>query len=92
VLLAGAFMPLPYDYYTLLRIVVCVVAVYTAYVSYKAGNQPWTWIMAVMALIFNPIFKIHFSRETWAIIDLISAGIFGLAIYFIREKSNGKKQ
>jgi hypothetical protein len=72
-LLIGA-APLPYGYYTLLRIVATGVFVWAAYISHERKNEVLPWIYVISAIIFNPIIKIHLPKELWAIID-IGAGI-----------------
>lgn len=32
--------------------------------------------MIVVALLYNPLFKVHFVRGTWMWIDLITAAVF----------------
>ena len=76
VMLLLAILPLPYGYYTLLRLVVCFTAVFLAWFSYKAQKISWAWMMGLLALIFNPIIPLYFGRELWIVVDLIAAGIF----------------
>lgn len=72
-LLMGA-APLPYGYYTLIRIVAAGVFVWAAYISHERKNEVLPWIYVISAIIFNPIIKIHLPKDLWAIID-IGAGI-----------------
>ncbi len=78
VLLVIAVMPLPYGYYTLLRLVVTIAAAITAYASYQTARSV-TWhviVMGLVALLFNPIVTVALSRSAWLPIDLLTAGIF----------------
>ena len=84
-LLAAIFLDLPYDYYVLLRWVICGIAIYIANTAYLENKQNWMWIMGVVALAFNPIFKIYLSRGTWSIIDLITIGLFGASIFYLNK-------
>lgn len=81
VLLLLAIFPLPYGYYTLLRIVVCLTAGFLSWFSYKAGKTAWAWIMSFIALVFNPFIPILFGKEIWIVIDLVIAGIFGKFLF-----------
>ncbi|MGH8728894.1 MAG: DUF6804 family protein [Burkholderiales bacterium] len=36
------------------------------------------WLFGFLAILFNPIAKVHLPKELWAIVD-IGAGIFLLA-------------
>jgi FtsH-binding integral membrane protein len=73
-LLIGA-APLPYGYYTLLRIVACGVFAFSAFISYERKHNLLPWVFGLLALLFNPIITVHLPKEVWAIID-IAAGIF----------------
>ena len=77
-LLIGA-APLPYGYYMLLRLVTTGVLLWAAYISYERKYEVLPWVFAVLALLFNPIFKVHFPKELWAIIDVVT-GIFLLVM------------
>ena len=78
IMLLLAILPLPYGYYTLLRLVVCFTAVFLAWFSHKSKSIRWTWIMGFLALMFNPIIPIYFGREFWIFVDLIAVVIFGI--------------
>ena len=68
-----AVLPLPYGYYTLLRLIACAVFAWAAYVTFENKESILPWIFIVLALLFNPIIKIYLAKETWAAIDLCSA-------------------
>lgn len=70
---------LPYGYYTLLRLVVCGVAAFAAFITYERKNKILPWVFGFLALLFNPIVKIHLPKGVWALID-IGTGIFLLAM------------
>ena len=76
----GAIAPLPYGFYTFVRITVTIIGVVAALDFYK--NQDGIWILfGGIALIFNPIIPIYLNREIWFFIDLIVAGAFGYAAF-----------
>lgn len=72
-------LPLPYGYYLLLRLVVTGTFAWAAYVAYFKQNKILPWGFAVLALLFNPIIKIHLQKEVWAVVD-VAAGILLLAV------------
>lgn len=57
----------PYGYYQILRWVIAGVTGYSAYLAYEQGKNTWTWILAITAILFNPIAPIRLDRETWSI-------------------------
>lgn len=65
----------PYDFYTIMRWVVCGVCTYGAFVEFERGRTTWAWLFVIMAVAFNPIVPVRLSREIWAPIDVIAAGI-----------------
>lgn len=77
-LFLGAF-PFPYGYYMLLRFIACGVFAWAAFITYEKNEEVLTWVFGILAIIFNPIIKIHFPKELWAVIDVCS-GIFLLAV------------
>ena len=86
-LLVGA-APLPYGYYMLLRILATGVFGWAAFVAYKQKHQSLPWVFGFLAILFNPIAKIHLTKELWAIVD-IGAGILLLATKrYIQESKN----
>lgn len=70
--------PLPYGYYMLLRLIATGVFAWAAFVSYERKNQWLPWIFGLLAVLFNPIVKIHLPKELWVVVD-IGAGVLLLA-------------
>jgi hypothetical protein len=89
-LLLAAVAPWPYDYYTLMHLMVCVVTARGAYLAYhrqrtastdvwRVKQQGWMWAFGVTALVFNPFLPVHLNRGTWVVIDI------GVALMLIWE-------
>lgn len=74
---AIALAPLPYGYYTLLRLVVCVASGVIAWtrLSVAPGNL-WGVVFVGLALLFNPLIPVHLSRDFWAFLDVGAAVLF----------------
>lgn len=74
-----AVAPLPYGYYTLLRLIVCGSCAYLALTHHgREGFSPWVCALAAVALLFNPIVPVHLSKEVWVPIDLAAASFIAL--------------
>ena len=71
----------PYAYYQLLRWAVCGIAAFSAYQEYKQQKRLWMWIFVGLAVLFNPIVPIHFTRDVWQIFDVGGAVIILLSFY-----------
>lgn len=76
-----ALVDLPYGYYQLLRIVVAGCAAWIAYFWYIRGNKLGVITFSVIAVIFNPIAKIHMEREIHAIFNVLASAIFVFALW-----------
>lgn len=77
-LFVGVF-PLPYGYYMLLRFIACAVFAWAAYITYEQNEDLLPWVFGILAIVFNPIIKIHFPKEVWAVVDFCS-GVFLLLV------------
>lgn len=68
--------PLPYAYYSLLRVVVTAASVFAAYSSFRNNARTLTWIFSFVALLFNPVLRVTLPKEFWMVIDLAVAILF----------------
>lgn len=86
-----AIAPLPYGYYTFMRIVVCGASAYIAYqlVTENKGHI-WPWLFGLITILFNPIIVIHMSKETWMLVDGLACILFGYLAWreYKEQKSN----
>ena len=73
-----------YGYYVFLRWVVTGTALFVLWVVYKLEKKIWIGLMAITAILFNPIFPIHLDKETWVVIDLVVVGLFLVSIFKIK--------
>lgn len=75
-----------YATYALLGIFVCVISAITAFGCHAKRQQFLTWLFIIIAVLFNPVIEIHFSREVWDVIDIVSAVVFSVSAYFDWQK------
>lgn len=85
-LLLGILNVWPYGYYTILRWVICVVAIFNAVGFSKSKLTGWVLVFVALAFLFNPLFPVYLNKSSWVGIDLISAIIFFLSAYSIKNK------
>ena len=76
VLLLAALAPWPYGYYQFLRLAVCMAAAVSAWRATSDKRTTWVVLFVGLALLFNPLKTVHFSRTEWAWIDAIAALLF----------------
>lgn len=76
ILLFIAPLPLPYGYYTLVRIVTTGIFIWVSIIEYKKNSSSiLTWGFILGAILFNPFIPIHLNREIWAPIDIITGAM-----------------
>jgi len=82
-LLVIAVLPLPYGYYMLLRLLITASAAYVAYKNFNKEIPVWGIVFVIVALLFNPLYVVHFDKTLWVIIDILVASLF-----FINSKKH----
>jgi hypothetical protein len=80
VLLLLALRQNSYDFYTILRWVVCGVSAYSAHVEFSSKRTDWGWTFVVVAVTFNPISPVRLSRDTWEWINAGAALLFLISV------------
>jgi hypothetical protein len=85
ILLLLCLADMPYGYYQFVRFVAMAGFVFLAYVANEEGKQAEAFILVLLALLFQPFFKVSLGRELWNIVDVIIA--LGLIMsIFIKTK------
>jgi hypothetical protein len=84
-LLSAVFGRWSYGFYILLRVVVCGAVIYFAQRAGTSGQVGWLGLMVGIAVLFNPIIRVHLSRSVWRVINLIATGVF--AVWLVRAQS-----
>lgn len=59
--------------------------VYSTFVAMASEKISWAWALGITAVVFNPIIPVHLERDTWAVIDIAAAILFGVSTFFVRE-------
>lgn len=75
VMLVGCLFEMPYGYYQFVRIVIFVLFIFLAW-EYNRSKSSWTVLSCILiAILFNPIFKIYFRKEFWQKVDIAVASV-----------------
>jgi hypothetical protein len=85
-LLLAVFGRWPYGFYTVLRLAVCLSALYLATYAFRFGKALWAWVLVGTAILFNPLVPVRLGRSEWQPLDLIGAAIFVVCLKTIRGK------
>ena len=81
--------PMPYGYFMLVRFVMMVVCGLMAYQYYCRNKSIAATVFGVLALLFQPIFKIALGRATWNVIDVVVAALL-IGLYVLEKRSEKK--
>lgn len=66
-----ALTHMPYGYYTLLRIVLCIWGItYGVACAAEEKSRGYAIIPYGIAILYNPLIPVHLTRGTWNIINL----------------------
>ena len=65
--------PLPYGFYTVVRLAVAIVAACWAYKFFNSGQRALGIVACGVVLLFQPLLKITMDRVTWNVLDVILA-------------------
>lgn len=80
-----AIFPLPYGYYTLLRIVVTIGCIVYLVSNYEGELTRGVVTFGIILILFNPLIPIWLSKPIWIPIDIVVACVFCYAGYSIEE-------
>ena len=75
VAVAIGLLPLPYEYYVLLRLFLCVVSVY--FVTRPSVRDAEKWVLVGLILLYNPIAPVGLgSKLVWSVINIATVAWF----------------
>jgi len=78
---------MPYGFYQFVRFVALIGFAILAYQANQQSRQAEMIIYGVLALLFQPFFKVALGREIWNIVDVI-IGIGLIISLLIKPKEN----
>jgi putative copper export protein len=74
----------PYGYYILLRWVCCSILAYLAFQAFEQHHQGRVWVLGIMASVYNPIVRVHLTREIWSVVSVVTIGTAVASIFALR--------
>ena len=77
---------MPYGYYMLVRFVSTILFGFYAYQEFEKNNQTYGFAYIILALLFQPFYKIALGRELWNLVDVIIGGWLGYQFWLDRNK------
>ena len=82
--------PMPYGYFTIVRIVTTIISGYLAYNYYTESKKELTLAFAVIAVLFQPFIKFALGREIWLVVDVIVAIL--LIVLALKKQNNNSSE
>lgn len=73
-------LDMPYGFYTLVRFIATAAFCYFAYKAYDCGDKDRMILFIILAVLFQPFFKIPLGRTLWNIVDVLVAVVL---IYYL---------
>ncbi len=78
ILLFLCLADMPYGYYQFVRFAAAAFFGYAAYQENEEGKKELVVVFVILALLFQPFFKIALGRTLWNIVDVIvGIGLLG---------------
>jgi len=76
----------PYGYYILLRLVCCAAFAYVAIQALAREQQGWVWVLGVTAVVYNPIVRVHLTREIWSVVNVVTIIVAVASIILLKSE------
>ena len=88
VLLLTCLLDMPYGYFQLVRFIAMVGFAISAFSASQKKDQTELIVCVVLAVLFQPLFKISLGRTIWNIVDVVVAIGLLLSLSNKPDKSN----
>lgn len=72
---------MPYGFYSFVRFAAAAAFCYFAYNAHESGNQDRMILFIILAILFQPFFKIPLGRVIWNIVDVVVAAFLVYLLY-----------
>jgi len=80
---------LPYSFFMLLRIVLCIAAVIGVKRASEARQNNWVWVYAILAVLYNPVLPVHLGdKDVWVGVNVVTVVIFWVGLFKFENVSS----
>jgi hypothetical protein len=87
ILLFLCLADMPYSYYQFVRFAAAAFFAYAAYTENESRSKELAIVFIILALLFQPFFKITLGRTLWNIVDVIvGLGLLGYSQMKVSSK------
>jgi predicted membrane protein len=88
ILLFLCLADMPYGYYQFVRFAAAAFFAYGAYTENESGSKKLAIVFIILAILFQPFFKIALGRTLWNIVDVIvGLGLLGYSQMKVSSKN-----
>jgi hypothetical protein len=81
-----AIAGMPFGYYALLRVFICILSIYLGWEIWSANSaSAFIFLFVGLAVVYNPVFPLRLGRGVWLLANIITIGIYLYVIWRIRN-------
>ena len=91
ILLMIAMCHPPMAFFRPMKIAVCAFGIFAASLFWRRGSEWRTLLASSIAILFNPIWPVHLSRDNWRLADLLAALIILTCLQLPKTHENPEK-
>jgi hypothetical protein len=78
--IVGLF-PMPYDYYMLSRVVICLTAALGFARAVEREKHAWLWVFGAVAVLYNPVLPVRLGvKAVWVVLNLATLVLFWVGV------------
>lgn len=87
-MLFTCLLDMPYGYYQLVRFTAMDVFGYLAFISFERQERAAGYVYVLLALLFQPFFKVALGRELWNVVDVVvGVGLVATLLVNVRGRN-----
>jgi uncharacterized membrane protein len=81
-----AILGMPFGYYALLSVFICILSLYVAWEIRRADAiSALIFLFVGLAVLYNPILPLRLGRSLWIFVNIITIGIYIYTIVRLRS-------
>ena len=76
ILLLGAMLEMPGEYYTFLRLAISATALVGVLRALNAARLSWFWVFGAIMALYNPVWPVYLvSKSAWTLVNVITGAL-----------------
>jgi uncharacterized membrane protein YhaH (DUF805 family) len=73
---------LPYSFFMLLRVILCINAAIGVKRAREARDNNWVWVYGILAVLYNPVLPVHLGdKGAWVVLNIATVIIFWVGLF-----------